>query len=130
MAGNEERLREAYEAFSIGDIEGTTESWTDDFTWQGPNPEELPGAGEHKGEDAALEVLQQTLGAWDEFKLSSDEFLEQGDTVVVLGHTELRKGDQSAQTPVVHVWRYRGDQPCRLQILTDTLQGTRLLGIV
>ena len=93
-------------------------------------PEELPGAGEHKREDAALEVLQQTLGAWDEFKLSSDEFLEQGDTVVVLGHTELRKGDQSAQTPVVHVWRYRGDQPCRLQILTDTLQGARLLGIV
>ena len=48
---------------------------------------------------------------------------------MVLGHTEVRKGDQSAQTPVVHIWRWEGDEVKRLQILTDTLQVAQLLGI-
>ena len=69
------------------------------------------------------------MGAWDEFALTADEFLEDGDTVVVLGHTDVKKGDQSAQVPVVHVWRWEGDEIKRLQILTDTHQTAELLGI-
>jgi hypothetical protein len=47
----------------------------------------------------------------------------------VLGHTDVSKGDQSAEVPVVHIWRFRGDdEVCRLQILTDTLQSARVLG--
>jgi hypothetical protein len=72
----------------------------------------------------------KAVDAWDEFRLSADEFYEDGDTVVVLGHTDVRKGDQSAQLPVVHIWPFRDDQPCRVQILTDTLQGARPLGTV
>jgi hypothetical protein len=61
--------------------------------------------------------------------LTADEFYENGDTVVVLGHTEVKKGEQSAKVPVVHIWRVRGDdQVCRLQILTDTFQAAQLLG--
>ena len=48
----------------------------------------------------------------------------------MLGHTDLAKGERSERLPVVHIWRYRGDEEiCRLQILTDTLQSARLLGI-
>jgi ketosteroid isomerase-like protein len=130
MAGNTDTLKEGYEAFSQGDVQAATENWTDDFTWQGTNSEELPGSGEHNGKEAALEVLQKAVGAWDEFKLSADEFYEDGDTVVVLGHTDVKKGDNSAEIPVVHIWRFQGDQVCRLQILTDTLQGAKLLGVV
>jgi hypothetical protein len=68
-------------------------------------------------------------GSLGRVKLVADEFFENGDTMVVLGHTEVRKGDQSAKLPVVHIWRFRGDdEVCRLQILTDTLQGARRLG--
>ena len=130
MAGNLDTLREGYEAFAAGDVEGATGNWTDDFTWQGSSSEDMPGVGEHQGKDAALRVLGEAVGAWDEFSLHADEFFEEGDTAVVLGHTDVRKGDQSAQLPVVHIWRFRGDQACRLQILTDTLQGARLLGRV
>jgi ketosteroid isomerase-like protein len=128
MAGRAEQMRRRYEEFNRGDLESALQEWADDFVWQGSNSTELPGGGEHRGKDEAIRVLQEAVGAWDEFKLSADEFLEEGDTVVVLAHTEVRKGDNSAQVPVVHIWRWEGDQVKRLQILTDTLQTAQLLG--
>ena len=73
-------------------------------------------------------MLRDAVGAWDEFALSADEFLEEGDTVVVLGHSDVRKGEHSERLPVVHVWRWEGDEIKRVQVLTDTLQAARLLG--
>jgi ketosteroid isomerase-like protein len=128
MAGRAEQMRQRYEEFNRGDIESALQDWADDFVWQGSNSTELPGGGEHRGKDEAVKALQEAVGAWDEFKLSADEFLEEGDTVVVLAHAEVSKGDNSAKTPVVHIWRWQGDQVKRLQILTDTLQTAQLLG--
>src|SRR5438270_4592717 len=129
MAGRIDEMRQRYEAFDQGNIEEATANWADDIVWQGSNSTELPGGGEHQGKEQALQVLQQAVGAWDEFKLSADAFFEDGDTVVVLGHTEVRKSENSAQTPIVHIWRWQGDQIKRFQILTDTLQTAQLLGI-
>jgi len=128
MAGHVDQMREGYAAFSEGDIERATQDWADDFVWQGSNSTELPGGGEHSGKEQALKALQAAVGAWDEFKLSADEFFEDGDTVVVLGHQEVKKGDSSAKVPVVHVWRWQGDEMKRLQILTDTFQAAQMLG--
>jgi uncharacterized protein len=128
MAGKTDGLRERYERFSAGDLERALDLWTDDFVWDGAGSD-LPGSGQYEGKQAAIEVLQQAVGAWDKFELSADEFIEQGDTVVVLGHTDVAKGGRSARTPVVHIWRYRGDQICRLQILTDTLESAKVLGL-
>ncbi|MGH3992303.1 MAG: nuclear transport factor 2 family protein [Pseudonocardiaceae bacterium] len=130
MAGHVDQMRDRYSDFNRGDIEGATQDWADDFVWQGSNSTELPGGGEHRGKEQALQVLQQAVGAWDEFKLSADEFLESGDTVVVLGHSEVSKKDRSAKVPVVHIWRWEGDEIKRLQILTDTHQVAQLLDVV
>lgn len=130
MANNVDALRERYQRFSRGDLEGALDLWTDDFVWEGPNAEGLPGSGRHEGKQAAIEVLQRAVGSWDKFELTADEFIEQGDTIVVLGHTDISKGDKSAKLPVVHIWRLRGEgEFCRLQILTDTLESARTLGI-
>src|SRR3954471_7970152 len=104
MAGRADETRERYDKFNQGDVEGATSNWSDDFTWQGSNSTDLPGGGEHKGKDEALQVLQQAVGAWDEFSLTVDEILEEGDTVVALGHNDVSKGGNSAQIPVVHIW--------------------------
>jgi ketosteroid isomerase-like protein len=130
MASRSDALRERYERFSRGDLERALDLWSDDFVWEGANAPELPGSGRHEGKQAATEVLQRAVGAWDKFELSADEFVEQGDTVVVLGHTDLAKGERSARVPFVHIWRYRtDDEICRLQILTDTLESARVLGV-
>ena len=129
MAGHIDEMRKRYDAFNEGDVETATELWADDFVWQGSNSTDLPGGGEHRGKEEALRVLGEAVGAWDEFDLTADEFLGSGDTVVVLGHTDVKKGGDSAQVPVVHIWRWEGDEIKRLQILTDTHQTAELLGI-
>ena len=129
MAGHVDQMRDRYADFDRGDIEGATQNWADDFVWQGSNSTDLPGGGEHRGKEQALQVLQRVVDAWDEFKLSPDEFFEGGDTVVVLGHTEVSKEDRSAKVPVVHIWRWEGDEVKRLQILTDTHQVAQLLAV-
>ena len=128
MAGKTDGLRARYDRFREGDLEGALDLWTDDFVWDG-DESGLPGSGRHEGKQAALDVLQQAVGAWDKFELSPDEFVEQGDTVIVLGHADVAKGDQSARQPWVHIWRYRGEEVCRLQVLTDTLSSAKLLGL-
>jgi uncharacterized protein len=128
MAGHADQLKQRYQEFSEGDLEAALQDWADDFTWEGSNSTDLPGGGQHQGKDEAVKVLQEAVGAWDSFELTADEFYEKGDTVIVLGHTSVKKGDQSAKVPVVHIWRWDGDQVKRLQILTDTYQTAQLLG--
>ena len=128
MASKTDALKERYGLFSEGDLAGALDLWTDDFVWDG-DESGLPGSGKHDGKQAAIEVLKQTVGAYDTFELSSDEFIEQDDTVVVLAHMNVAKGDRAASLPVVHIWRYRGDRICRLQILSDTLKTAQTLGL-
>ena len=130
MAGHIDQMRQRYDEFSKGDVESALQDWADDFVWQGSESTELPGGGEHSGKDEAVKVLQEAVGAWDEFNLTADEFFEDGDTVVVLAHTDVKKGDKSSSVPVVHIWRWEGDEVKRLQILTDTLVSAQLLGLI
>jgi ketosteroid isomerase-like protein len=132
MASNKDALKERCQKFSQGDLEGALDLWTDDFVWEGANASDLPGSGRHEGNRQAIQALQQAVGSYDTFALTPDESFEEGDTVVVLGHTEVSKGDRSAKTPVVHIWRFDGDgdgNATRLQILTDTYENAKVLGM-
>jgi len=129
MSANTDLLEKGYGDFSNGDVEAAIAPWPDDFVWEGPNAEGIPGAGTREGKQAALEALGEVVGAWDDFRLTIDEYVDGGDTVVALGHTEARKGENSVKGPVVHVWRFSDGTPRRLLILTDTLQGARALGL-
>lgn len=122
-------LRERYERFGRGDIAGALDVWSDDFVWDGDDSG-LPGSGLYEGKQAAVGVLQQAVGAFDTFALVIDEYIEEGDTVVALGHSEVTKGDQSASVQAVHIWTFRGDQICRFRAIVDTLKTARLLGVI
>jgi ketosteroid isomerase-like protein len=121
-------MRNRYGLFSAGDLEGATQEWAEDIVWRGPDSERVPGGGEHRGRDQALAHLGRAVAAWDEFDLAAETFLEDGETVVVIGHTAVRKDERSARIPVVHVWRWRGEQIASLHLITDSLQTVDVLG--
>ena len=127
MGQNTDVLKQGYEAFGNGDLEGAMENFHDDVRWEGSNSSRIPGNGVHEGKEAVGRSFQETVQAYDKFTVEPDEFIEDGDTVVTLGHTEAAKGDNSAKVPFVHVWRFEGGKVKRAQILTDTAVAAELL---
>jgi uncharacterized protein len=130
MASNAEALRDGYQAYSRGDIEAATENWQDDIQWENPNAPQLPSPGVHRGKDAVVRILNEIPEHWDDFRVSADEFIDGGDTVVALGHIEAR-GKQSGKdvkAPFVHVWRFSDGKVARVQVLTDTALVADALG--
>jgi ketosteroid isomerase-like protein len=49
--------------------------------------------------------------------------------VVALGHSHLKKDGKEAQLPVVHILRFEDGKVKRFQILSDTHESAKLLGI-
>ena len=116
-------LKEGYEAFASGDVQKATENFADDVRWEGSSSDRIPGNGTYTGKD---EIVQNAWAAlpenFDDFRLTPDEFIEQGDTVVVLGHSEAKAKatGREVKAPFVHIWRFEGDKVKRAQVLTDT----------
>lgn len=131
MAENVDTLKSAYDAFNNGDMDGVLAAWHDDIRWEGSNDERLPGGGTHEGKDAVANALGQINEAVDGFNAPADEFIESGDTVVVLGHAEGtgKETGESFKVPYVHVWRMEGGKAKRVQLLTDTAVTARALGL-
>jgi uncharacterized protein len=127
MGQNTDTLKQGYEAFGNGDLEGAMKDWHDDIRWEGSESTRIPGNGVHEGKEAVAGSLQETVGAYDKFTVTPDEFIEDGDTVVALGHTEASKGDRSEKIPFVHIWRFEGGKVKRAQILTDTAVAAEML---
>ena len=121
MSENTDVLKGGYEAFNSGDQQALMDVFAEDVRWEGSNDERVPGAGTFDGRDGALGALGQAVEAYESISTTPDEFIEQGDTVVVLGHTEARtKSGNDVKVPFAHVWRMEGGKIKRGQLLTDT----------
>jgi ketosteroid isomerase-like protein len=130
VSANLDLVKKGYEDFARGDIGAATEAMPDDFVVEGYIAEGLALSGVHEGKQAVLRALEAMLAPYDEYTFVPDEFVEQGDTIIVLAHTEVRKGDRSLKLPTTAVWRFEDGRPRRQQVLTDTLAVARLLNIV
>lgn len=122
MGANAETIRSGYEAFARGDMDAVMSIWNDDIVWEGPDAEELPGGGTHTGKQDVASMLGEIANNWEDFNAPADELLEDGDTVVVLGHLDARAKATGTEVkvPYVHVWRMQDGRASRVQSLTDT----------
>ena len=83
------------------------------------------------GPDAILAGVFARLGSeWDGFAAVPEEFLDAGDTIVVLGR--YRGAHKATGKPLdaqlAHVWRLAGDKATAFRQYTDTLQAARVTG--
>ena len=130
MAEHTDQLREGYEAYGRGDLEAAMQNWADDIQWENPEAPQLPNPGTLNGKEAVAAALMEIPNYWESFSVTPDELIEQGDTVVVLGHTEAKAKEtgKEVKVPFVHVWRFDGDKVNRVQLLTDTALAADALG--
>jgi len=127
---NVDTLRQGYEAYGRGDLDAALENWHDDARWENPNASQLPNPGEHQGKDEIRRILSETPQHWETFTVTPDEFVGDGDTVVVLGHQEARAKEtgNEVKLPFVHVYRFRDGKVERIQLLFDTALAAEALG--
>ena len=121
MSDNVDALKKGYDAFNSGDAETLAGVFAEDVRWEGSRDERVPGAGTYDGRDDVMASLGKAVEPFESFKSEPDEFIEDGDTVVVLGHTEGRtKSGNDLKVPFAHVWRMSDGTIERGQLLTDT----------
>jgi uncharacterized protein len=131
VAENADVVRSGYEAFARGDLDAVMENYADDSRWEGSNFEAIPGGGTREGRDAIRQMIGEIEESWEEFEASPDEFIEQDDTVVVLGHLSGKtKSGEQVKVPFVNVFRMSGGKVQRVQALTDTAVVAQALGVV
>ena len=129
---NTDTLREGYEAFGRGDLDAATEPFADDIRWENPEASQLPNSGVTEGRDGVKQLFASLADYWDSFQITPDEFIESGDTVVVLSHSEAtgKETGKSVKLPWVHIWRFRDGKVTEVQALTDTAMAAEALGNV
>ena len=127
---NTDTLKQGYEAFGQGDLDGATENFNDDVRWENPEAPQVPNNGVTEGKDAVKAQFAELGEHWESFEIVPDEFIESGDTVVVLSHgnVKARETGKEVKLPWVHVWRFRDGKVAEVQALTDTALAADALG--
>src|SRR4051812_510356 len=122
-------LRRGYAAFAEGGLETAMGVFADDIRWHGPRSNGLPDRGTFHGKDEVAWMFKQLIATYgDELRLTPDEFIVDGTTIVVLGRLEAAPRGVSLKVPWVHVWKFDQGAAARVLTLTDTALVRDVLG--
>jgi uncharacterized protein len=123
---NVDTARSAYEAFGRGDLAALQDDFAEDAVWY--TSEELPLGGETRGREAIIANFAQIPDYWSSFSVEPSEFIDAGDTVVVLGTQRAGNDKGSFESPFVHVMKYDGDgKLVRGEFHADSAKAVKLL---
>jgi ketosteroid isomerase-like protein len=128
---NVDVVRSIYEAFAAGDVPGVVARMSPDMVWNEAENFPYADGNPYRGPEAILGGVFARLGSeWDGFAASPEEFLDAGDTVVVLGRYRgtCKATGRSMDAQLAHVWRVADGKATRFQQYTDTLQAARVTG--
>ena len=125
-AENVEVVRDAYEAFRRGDLEGVGKSFADDVEWE--SPDTLPTGGVFRGRDAVLGSFAELSKYWSKFNVDPDEYIDAGDHVVVRGLQSVTGPGGSTESRYLHLFTLRNGKVTRGEYIADTVKGRESLG--
>ena len=124
-----EIVQKTYEAFGAGDFESVMAALDPDVEWIEGNIEGLSYAGTHHGSDAVLQNVFAVLPTtYDGFELAPEEWVDGGDTVVMLGRITTRKDGREQTSRLAQVLKVRDDKIVRFESFQDTHAAARVLG--
>jgi len=115
-------VKAVYAAFATGDIPTVLGSLSPDIAWT--EAEGFPYGGTYHGPRAVLEGVFMRLGSeWDGFAAIPDEFIDAGDTVVVLGKYsgKYKATGKSMHVNFAHVWKMQDGKAAQFIQYVDTL---------
>jgi ketosteroid isomerase-like protein len=120
---NVQVVQAAFAAFGSGDIPGLLKMLTPDISWRAAGPPQiLPWAGSFQGPEQVGKFFTGLDSAVTFQKFEPQEFIAQGDRVVVLGQSEekLKANGQVVKPNWVMVFKLRNGKIADYQYLDDT----------
>ncbi|KAK1182055.1 nuclear transport factor 2 family protein [Streptomyces sp. NBS 14/10] len=120
---NIEAIRACYAGFRDRDVEGILSGMHPDVEWVHPDGMAKYGLGGTKlGHAGIKEFLAHVPTVLGGMKLSPQEFIEQGDRVIVLGTREVTSHTGTTATlDFVHSWTMRDGRATRMEDIFDTV---------
>ena len=125
---NLNKIKGVYESFARADILGVLEVLSADIAWT--EAEGFPYGGTYHGPKGVLEGVFMRLGSeWNGFAAVPHEFVDGGDTIVVLGKYSgtYKATSKSFEADFAHVWKLRDGKAARFVQYVDTLLVQRAL---
>jgi len=125
---NLESVRGVYDAFAKGDVPAVLGFLDTGVAWT--EAEGYPYGGTYNGPDAVLSGVFMRLGSeWDGFSAIPEEFIDAGDTIVVLGQYSgsYKATGKSFKANFAHVWKISEGKAVRFVQYVDTLLVQRAL---
>ena len=119
---NVRAVQAMFAAFGRGDIPAVLDALTDDVEWRLAGPTEVTYAGTRRGRDQVAEFFK-VLGQASEFEVfEPQEYIAQGDKVVVLGHERqrVRATGQVAENDWAMVFTLRDGKIAKFRNYEDT----------
>jgi uncharacterized protein len=87
---NTKVVQQAYEFFKSGDIGGLLNQFSDNISWLVPEMENVPYAGKINGRESVTDFFALLDKTEENLTFDRNEFVAQGDKVVVLGNFSWR----------------------------------------
>jgi ketosteroid isomerase-like protein len=115
-------VRAHYAAIRRHDRAALMATLSEDVDWQVVAPHGLPFGGVYRGRAEAQRFFSTIAGACEILEFTADRMIQDGDTVVVLGHERfrVRATGREWNTPWVQVHTVRDGAICRFREYTDT----------
>lgn len=128
MARNSDIVRIFYDSLGGGDIQSAFSILAPNVSWT--EAEGFPYGGTYQGPEQVLSnVFAKLGGEWDGFTGVPQQFVAEGDTVVVLGQYSgtFKATRKKFTAPFAHVWKVKDGKVVSFRQLTDTALAQRAI---
>lgn len=121
---NIQLVRQGYDAFLKGDLTGLLSMFSSEIDWEIPEVETISFTGKRHGTDAVAGFFRDMLAAQDVREMVPQEFIGQGDTVVVLGHFAfaVKSTGREYSDDFCHVFRIADGKVASFKEYANTLK--------
>jgi ketosteroid isomerase-like protein len=122
-------IRRGYEAFAVGDIETVMSLFDPAIAWY--SPDTVSFGGHYTGHSEVGQFFSKLPENYAELHVEPSEFVDRGDTVVVLGHLRGRSVAGIAfDVPFAHAWTFSNGKATGFFEYFDTVKMNAALGMV
>ena len=130
-AGNVAIVEELTEALNRRDVEAVVAAAHEDFEVDFTRSRNPDTQGIHRGRDELRRILVGLFEPWDDFELFTDEFIEDGDTVIRVGgfRGRGRGSGVEIENHGAQIYEFRDGRPAALRQCQSKEEALAVAGI-